>query len=117
MRLRTRLLLTCEREKTGLGRMPGRQFDEAEARGPGDVARWCIHVDLHDQRLRLQRGKMRGQFVGTIGGIEWDARRASSHRETGHGHVCTIREHEHNPILAAYAHGTQRLYHIVDVLP
>ena len=37
--------------------------------------------------------------------------------EKGHGHLGAIREYKRYPILAADAHGMQRLHHLVDVPP
>jgi hypothetical protein len=117
VRRQARTLLPCEREETRLGIAHGTQLDEAEARGAGEVARWRSYVGLYKQRFRLQLGEICGQFIGTIGWIERGACGTGNHGEKGHGHLCAVWEHEHNPILAANTHGTQCPQHMLDVLP
>jgi hypothetical protein len=117
VRCRDWTLLPYKREETCLGLTHGTQFNEANARGVSDGARWRSHVGLHNQRLRMELSEIRSEFIGTIGWIERGTRGTGSYCETCHGHLGAMREHERNPILATNAHGTQSPHHMLDVLP
>src|SRR5262249_13567063 len=112
----TRILLTCQREETCLGLDYGRQFNDTDPTRLCYVARWRVYSRLHNQCFGTQISKVRIKFAGAISWIERCTRCASSHGEASHSHLWAIRQHEHDPVMTAQAHGMERLHYITSVL-
>jgi hypothetical protein len=110
-----RLHRACEREQTRLGRERRQQLDDSDATRLCDSARRGLHVCLYDQRCSAQICKIKSQFVGTIGWIEWCTRGPSRHGEESRSHFRAIWQYQSHPVMALHPHGAQRLHHVVNV--
>jgi hypothetical protein len=59
--------------------------------------------------------KAKGKFAAAVGWIEWHTRYTRRHGKKSHSHLWTIGQYQGDPVMAAQAHGKQRLYYVIDV--